>query len=508
MDSLLTVDRITKKFPGVIALEDVCLSIEAGKVTALIGENGAGKSTLMKILSGVYQDFEGEIGWKGHVVKFSGPKDAQQQGIAMIHQELNLIPYLTITENIFLGRELLSQYGMLDRNRMRRKTQELLDKLKLKVNPDAKIARLKVGQQQIVEIAKALLTDAQLIIMDEPTSAITGSEVEVLFEIIADLKKENKAIVYVSHKLDELFRIADNYVVLRDGKTIEAGQMKGMSQDLLIQKMVGRKIDILRRGAPVNDALPILEVEGLSLKNPARLSEYLLKNISFKVKKGEIVGIFGLMGAGRTELMETIFGLHKSYEGKIAVDGKPAKISTPADAIASGLALVPEDRKMDGLVLGLDVTSNISLTTLADLETLGTLSDTRESALAHKYIDELRIKTPSGRQQAKNLSGGNQQKIVLAKWLATKPKLLLLDEPTRGIDINAKNEIYKLILKLAEEGLGIVVVSSELPEIMAISDRILVMAEGVLTAEIAIDQASEDSILRAAIPRSLYESEL
>ena len=503
---MLIANNITKRFPGVLALERVCLSLEAGKVTALIGENGAGKSTLMKILSGVYQDFEGEIIFNGLPVMFSNPREAQNCGIAIIHQELNLIPYLSITENIFLGRELLTQYGTIDKNRMRRRTQELLDRLKLNVNPDALVVKLKVGQQQIVEIAKALLTKAELIIMDEPTSAITGSEVDVLFEIIDGLKKENKAIVYVSHKLDELFRIADNYVVLRDGKTIESGQMEGMSPDILIQKMVGRKIEVVRKksGGQIRDQL--LEVKNLCLKHPVRTNENLLNDISFHVGKGEIVGIFGLMGAGRTELLETIFGLHShGFSGEILIENKEKKIDTPAKAIRAGLALVPEDRKKDGLVLGMGVKANICLTTLADLETLGTLNDTRETALASKYIGELKIKSASHEQRVKDLSGGNQQKIVLAKWLATKPKLLLLDEPTRGIDVNAKAEIYKLIMHLADNGLGIVVVSSELPEILAISDRILVMAEGTLTAELGIDEATEDSILRAAIPKSMID---
>jgi ribose transport system ATP-binding protein len=505
---MLTVSKITKKFPGVIALEDVCLSIEAGKVTALIGENGAGKSTLMKILSGVYQDFEGEIIYKGEPVRFANPKDAQQKGIAIIHQELNLIPYLTITENIFLGRELLTQYGTIDKNRMRRKTQELLDNLKLKVNSETAVYKLKVGQQQIVEIAKALLTDAELIIMDEPTSAITGSEVEVLFGIIEALKMEGKAIVYVSHKLDELFRIADNYVVLRDGKSIESGSMSGITQEELIRKMVGRTIAMIRKNTGERICPDLLKVKNISLKHPVRTTEYLLKDISFHVGKGEIVGIFGLMGAGRTELLETIFGLHAgAFSGQISIEGKSLKINSPADAIRAGLALVPEDRKKDGLVLGLNVKNNISLTTLTDLENLGALSDLKENSLADKYIDELQIKTSTREQKAKNLSGGNQQKIVLAKWLATKPKLLLLDEPTRGIDVHAKSEIYKLIIRLADEGLGIIVVSSELPEILAVSDRVLVMAEGSLTAEFSIQEATEDSILSAAIPKSIYEKQ-
>lgn len=497
--TLLEVKKVTKRFPGVVALDEVSLSIEAGQVTALIGENGAGKSTLMKILSGVYPDFEGEFYYKGEPTRFSDPKDAQQHGVAIIHQELNLIPYLTITENIFLGRELVTQYGTMDKSRMRKRTQELLDRLNLKVNPDSQVFKLKVGQQQIVEIAKALLTDAELIIMDEPTSAITGAEVEVLFDIIADLKSQNKAIVYVSHKLDELFRIADHYVVLRDGKSIESGEMAGMTQDQLIGKMVGRKIDVMRKTTGRGTCEPLLQVKNLSLKSRLKAGN-VLNNISFQVGKGEIVGLFGLMGAGRTELLESIFGLHPAHSsGQVLIGGQSICCDSPARAIAAGLALVPEDRKKDGLVLGLDVKNNISLTTLEEMEQLGTLSDSKECELADHYISELRIKTPSKEQKVKNLSGGNQQKIVLAKWLATRPKVLLLDEPTRGIDINAKTEIYKLIIRLANEGLAILVVSSELPEILAISDRILVMAEGRLTGEFLAGEATEDGILKKAI---------
>ena len=500
---MLVVENITKKFPGVIALDKVCLEIEPGKVTAIIGENGAGKSTLMKILSGVYHDFEGKIVYKNQQVRFANPKEAQERGIAIIHQELNLIPYLTVTENIFLGREIINRWGMLDKKAMRLKAKQLLDRLKLNIDPDTLIAELKVGQQQVVEIAKALLVDSEVIIMDEPTSAIIESEVEVLFGIIQDLKKENTAVVYISHKLNELFRIADRYIVLRDGKMIEAGDMKGMTHDAIISKMVGREISIVRKNEAGSDKKELLRVDSLSLKHPEKPNENLLHNISFSVNKGEIVGIFGLMGAGRTELLETIFGLHaRLASGRIAVDGHLLKCKKPADAIKYGLALVPEDRKKDGLVLGLDIKTNISLTTLNDLEWAGWLNNKKETALARKYIDDLRIKTPSDKQSAGNLSGGNQQKLVLAKWLATHPKILMLDEPTRGIDINAKNEIYKLILKLADEGLGILVVSSELPEILAISDRVLVMAEGRLTAEFPVGEATEDIILNAAIPKN------
>jgi len=500
---VLVVENITKKFPGVVALDNVCMALEAGEVTAIIGENGAGKSTLMKILSGVYHDFDGRIIFKDQQVKFLNPKEAQEKGIAIIHQELNLIPYLSVTENIFLGREVVDRWGMLDKKAMRLKARSLLQKLKLNVEPNALVSELKVGQQQVIEIAKALLVESDVIIMDEPTSAISETEVEVLFGIINDLKNEGKAVVYISHKLDELFKIADKYIVLRDGKMIETGQMKGMTHDAIVQKMVGREIAVMRKNEVCEAKVELLKVENLCMKHPEKLHEDVLHNISFNVNRGEIVGIFGLMGAGRTELLECIFGMHpKRTSGEIIVEGKRLKSKTPAEAIKSGLALVPEDRKKDGLVLGLNVKTNISLSTLDKIEEAGILNNKKETVLAKKYIDDLQIKTPSEKQMARNLSGGNQQKIVLAKWLATKPKILMLDEPTRGIDISAKNEIYKLILKLADEGLGIIMVSSELPEILAISDRVLVMSEGELTSEYSIAEATENKILNAAIPRT------
>lgn len=501
---MLAAENITKQFPGVKALENVSLELHNGKVNAILGENGAGKSTLMKILSGVYPDYEGRIIFNGQPVHFANPREAQDAGIAIIHQELNLIPYLSISENIFLGREITTVWGTLDKAKMRNKTKQLLSRLKLAVDPDTPVNDLKVGQQQVVEIAKALLLDSEVIIMDEPTSAISDSEVEVLYGIIEDLKRANKTIVYISHKLDELFKMADRFIVLRDGKFIEAGDMQGVDQDCLIRKMVGREIKILRKQSVESQLQAVFSVEGLSLQHPAKPKERLLKDISFQLCRGEIVGIFGLMGAGRTELLETIFGLHaKAASGTIRVGEKVVHFKSAADAIQAGLALVPEDRKKDGLILGMDVKENISLPVLNKMETLGFLSQQKEAGLAKDFIDKLNIKTPSQEQAAKNLSGGNQQKIVLAKWLATNPRILMLDEPTRGIDINAKNEIYKLILQLAEAGLSILVVSSELPEILALCDRILVMSEGRMTAEIPAANATENMILKAAIPTSI-----
>ncbi len=426
-------------------------------------------------------------------VKFSGTRAAQDSGIAIIHQELNLIPYLSVTENIFLGREITNAFGLLDKATMRQKTKELLNKLRLDIDPSVRVKELKVGQQQLVEIAKALLLDAKVIIMDEPTSAITGAEADTLFEIITDLKKEGKAIGYISHKLDELFQIADTYTVLRDGKSIESGNMAGVSKDNLVSKMVGRDLVISKKSTPsVSDEI-LLKVENLTL---AKFNH----PISFSLKKGETLGIFGIMGAGRTELFEALFGLNpKQTTGDIYIENTKCTIKSPASAVKAGLALVSEDRKKDGIVPELSVKKNISLTTLLGLSINGILSNKKENELSQKYIKELKIKTATDGQLIKTLSGGNQQKAILAKWLATKPKILLLDEPTRGIDINAKAEIYKLIKELADAGLGIIIVSSELPEILAVSDRVLVLSEGKLTGEFSIEEATEEKLLRVAI---------
>lgn len=501
---MLVAENIGKRFAGVTALHEVTMELLPGTVTAIIGENGAGKSTLMKILSGVYAEYEGRVLLNGEEVHFSNPKDAQEKGISIIHQELNLIPDLSISDNIFLGRELLTAWGVLDKKAMRRETATLLQRLKLDLDPTTLIRDLKVGQQQVVEIAKALLTDSQVIIMDEPTSAISDHEVEVLFTIIEKLRAEGKAIAYISHKLDELFRIADRFVVLRDGKVTETGSMEGINHDAIIKKMVGREIATLARDRNQTNEQELLTVENLDLKTRNGQKKDVLKKISFSLKQGEILGIFGLMGAGRTELLECILGIHAgNCTGNILIEGRLIKVRSPREAIRSGIVLVPEDRKKDGLVLGLDVKTNISLSNIQKVLQSGLLNRNKEISLAQQYTDSLRIKTPSPHQVVKNLSGGNQQKVVLARCLATNPKVLMLDEPTRGIDVNAKNEIYKLIFELAQSGLGIIVVSSELPEILAVSDRILVMSEGKITDAFTRAEANEDNIMKAAIPKTI-----
>lgn len=497
---LLEAKNITKRFGGVTALDSVNLNVHTGKVNVIVGENGAGKSTLMKILSGVYPDYEGQLFLNGEEVSFGNPKDAMKKGIAIMHQELNLIPYLSITENIFLGREIHNTFGILDSKEMLKQTKSLLERLDCHLNPKTLISDLRVGEQQLVEIAKALLEEAKVVIMDEPTSAISGSEVESLFRIIDSLKKQNVSILYISHKLDELFLIADRFIGLRDGKTVGTIEnVEGATKDDLIRLMVGRDIKNKYEKDVVKLGDDVLSVENISLRNVGSKLKYIIKDINFTLKKGEVLGIFGLMGAGRTELLETIFGLHsKVMSGRIVIDNKEVKIKSVADAIKNGLGLVPEDRKEDGLVLQMEISKNTSMASISGVVKNGFLNHKLETELSKKYIEALKIKTPSEKQLAKNLSGGNQQKVVLAKWLATKPKVLFLDEPTRGIDVKAKNEIYHLINNLAKEGLGIVVVSSELPEIMAISDRILVLSNSKISGEFNQENASEENIMQAA----------
>ncbi len=481
---VLAARGITKRFGGVKALDEAHLEVHAGQVTAVVGENGAGKSTLMKVLAGVYQDYEGKILRDGREVVFASPRQAQEQGVALIHQELNLIPNLTVSENIFLGREFLDRLGLIDFRRMRRESMAVLHRLDLDVDPRTRVSTLRVGQQQILEIARALALNARVIIMDEPTSAISEREVDVLFGLIDNLKHEGVAIVYISHKMDEVFRIADQITVMRDGRTIGSSPRTRLSHDDVVRMMVGRDLKDFFVQAQASQGAEVLRVEKICLPHPDRSGDFLVKDVSFSVARGEVLGVFGLMGAGRSELLETIFGLHASRaSGRVFLEGREVRISSCAEAIAVGLALVPEDRKRQGLVMDMSVAASISLASLGQVERFGFLSDRLERSLASDFGQRLSIRASSHRQPVKHLSGGNQQKVVLAKWLATRPRVLLLDEPTRGIDVNAKNQIYRLIHELAGAGLAIVVVSSELPEIIALSHRIIVLSEGLQTAE-------------------------
>ena len=500
--AVLEAQGISKSFPGVKALDEVRLTVRRGRVHAVLGENGAGKSTLINILAGVFPPDAGAVLLDGHPVAFLNPRQAREAGIAIVFQELNLVPHLSVAQNMFLGREPLTRAGLVDDARMIREAGTWLHRLKLEIDPRTPVGRLRVGQQQVVEIAKALSLNARVIIMDEPTSAITEQEIAVLFQLIRQLKQDGVAIIYITHKLDELPAIADDLTVLRDGRFIDSRPVPEISHDQIVRLMVGRNLSDLYSRSKAEPREELLRVEGLSLAHPARASDYLVHDVCFRLFRGEVLGCFGLMGAGRTELLETLFGLHPDRaNGRVYLAGQPVWFDSPRQAIDAGLVLAPEDRKREGLVLSLSVAANTSLACLAQTERLGLLDASREAELAHRYVNRLRIRTPSIHRTARYLSGGNQQKVVLAKWLATRPKVLLLDEPTRGIDVAAKREIYELMDELVASGLGVVLVSSELPEILAVADRILVMCEGRKTAEFTHPEATEEKIMKAALPR-------
>lgn len=499
--TILEAIGISKQFPGVLALDRVDFRIYSGKVNAIVGENGAGKSTLMNILSGVYGEYDGKILLDGKTVTFRNVSDAQQAGISMIHQELNLVPHMTVAENIFLGREPLNSAGLVDYRLMRSEAQALLDKLHFEADPGTEVVDLRVGQQQMVEIAKALSRNSCVLIMDEPTSSLSEKETTVLFDLIRSLTASGVAIVYITHKMDELRLLADYVTILRDGRFITEARVNDLSIDDIVHSMVGRDRRDFFVKTEHEKGDTMLKVESLSLEDENHPGKLLLKDVSFQLAAREVLGIYGLMGAGRTELFEALFGLYPSRtKAEIAVNGKSVNISHPKEAVEKGLALIPEDRKRDGLVPGMSIEQNTSLASLYRFLKHGLLSQKSEKTQADVYREKLNIKSYSSKQLTGQLSGGNQQKVVLSKWLLTNPKVLLLDEPTRGIDINAKNEIYKLMDELASQGMAIVVVSSELPEIMAVSDRILTLCNGEITGEFLRSAFTEESILKAALP--------
>jgi ribose transport system ATP-binding protein len=501
---MLEILHVSKRFPGVRALHDVSFTIERGEIHALMGENGAGKSTLMKLLSGVYPDHDGQLLLDGQPLVLTSPSDAQRRGIATIHQELNLIPELTIAENISLAREPRTATGLLDVDRMEREAKALLDRLNLHIPPDRPVKYLRVGEQQLVEVAKALSLDAQLLILDEPTSALSQAEIDRLFDVVAALKAHGVTMIYISHKLDEIFRIADRVTVLRDGEYIGTVTIGEATPQRLIQMMVGRPLQDLfpKEIAPVQGEA--LRVDGLSLLSDGQQGGRTLHDITFTVHRGEILGVAGLMGAGRTELLQTLFGVYQPgrVRGHISLAGKERRITSPRDAIRAGIAFVTEDRKSQSLILPLSVAHNVTLAALDRFLHLNIIRRREENDAVSRSIATLRIKAPSPRSEVDKLSGGNQQKVALAKSLLTRPQVLLLDEPTRGIDIGAKAEIYSLMSQLAQDGTAIVMASSELPELLAMCDRILVLCEGRLTAVLSRDEATQERIMEAATARS------
>ena len=492
---------ISKSFPGVRALHDVSFEIEAGEVHALMGENGAGKSTLMNVLSGVITDYTGEMRMDDQVLAFHQPRDAQKAGVAIIHQELQLVPELSIAENIYLGRELHTPARLLDKRRMVSEARAYLLRLHLDVDPERSIKGLRVGEQQLVEIAKAISLDARVLILDEPTSALNETEITFLFEVIRLLKAAGVTMIYISHKFDETFAIADRVTILRDGEYIGTRVVNEVSESDLIQMMVGRSIKDLFPKEHIEPGAVVLQVENLNLSAEEKRGERGLHDISFNLRAGEIVGVAGLLGAGRTELLQTLFGVHahKRVHGTIRLDNVEQHYNSPLDAIDAGMAYVTEDRKNQSLIMQSSVAQNISLAALRDFLRYGVLRKKQERQAVTQSIAQLRIKTPSPAASVSTLSGGNQQKVVLAKGLLTSPRVLLLDEPTRGIDVGAKAEIYTLITQLAKGGAAILLASSEMAEIIAMCDRVLVLSEGRLTAELTHAEVTQERIMRAAM---------
>lgn len=483
--------NISKSFPGVKALDHVNFELRSGEVMALLGENGAGKSTLMKILSGVYTRDEGSMEIYGKEYGNLTPKQAQEAGVAIIHQELNMCRHLTVTENMFLGREIRGKLS-LNNGKMEAEAKRILDDLKIDIDPRQTVGELPVSKQQMVEIAKALSINAKILIMDEPTSALTAKEIDDLFRIIRKLKAEGRGIVYISHRLEELQHIVDRVTIMRDGQYICNGNFADMTMDQIIANMVGREIKEQFPRIQCTKGKKIFEVKNLNAGK-------MVRNINFSAYEGEIVGFAGLMGAGRTETTRAIFGVDEKTSGEIYVDGKEIIIHGPMDAIKNGLVLAPEDRKKDGLCTKLSIRQNLALPNL-DLicNRFGVINSRKEDALCEKAVSDLLIKTPSVDVDSGNLSGGNQQKVVVGKWLARNSRVVIFDEPTRGIDVGAKVEIYHLMNELKKQGIAVIFVSSEMPEVMGIADRIIVMCDGRITGEVMAQETTQNEILKLA----------
>ncbi|MBD3287948.1 ATP-binding cassette domain-containing protein [candidate division KSB1 bacterium] len=491
-DVILKMQNICKTFPGVVALENINFDLRRGEVHILLGENGAGKSTLVKILSGAYQKTSGDILFENKEIEIKNPGHAQDLGIAIIYQELNLVSHLSAAENILLGREPLHVPGIINRSRLYRSTQKILDGLQVQISSRSLVKELGVAEQQMVEVAKALSLHAKILIMDEPTSALTEKEIEELFKTINRLKKSGTSIIYISHRLEELFEIGDRVTVLRDGKYVGTHNIQETTKEELIRKMVDRELTEQFPKRRIERGEEVLRVENLKIDDK-------LSNINFSLHRGEVLGISGLLGSGRTELARAIFGADKIDSGKIYVKGVQQNIKSPRNSINLGIGLLTEDRKSQGLILDLSLKDNVCLPNLDQFSKFGVVSSNQENSTAAKYIDELRIKTPGLNQKVLYLSGGNQQKVVISKWLCSHADILIFDEPTRGIDVGSKVEIYQLMNQLTAHGAAIIMISSELPEILGMSDRILVMHHGEINGEFAAEEATQEKILHCAL---------
>ncbi len=488
---IVSMKNVSKSFPGVKALDNVDFELRSGEVMALLGENGAGKSTLMKILSGVYTRDSGQLEIFGNEYGNLTPKQAEEAGVAIIHQELNLCRHLTVAENMFLGREIYGKFA-LDNAKMEAEAQRILDGLKIDIDPRQVVGDLPVSKQQMVEIAKALSVNAKILVMDEPTSALTSKEIDELFRIIKELKAEGKGIVYISHRLEELQHIVDRVTIMRDGQYILTSDFKDITMDVIITNMVGREIKEKFPRVECKKGKVVFEVKNL---NAGRM----VRDINFSVNEGEIVGFAGLMGAGRTETTRAIFGVDEKTSGQIYVDGHEVKIDCPMDAIKNGVVLAPEDRKKDGLCTQLSIRDNITLPNLDMVcNKAGVVNSKKEKEMCDQTVENLKIKTPNVDILAGNLSGGNQQKVVVGKWLARNSRVVIFDEPTRGIDVGAKVEIYNLMNELKKQGIAVMFVSSEMPEVMGIADRIVVMCDGRITGEVMAKDTTQNEILKLA----------
>jgi ribose transport system ATP-binding protein len=491
-DILLQMQHISKNFPGVVALDDVHFELRRGEVHVLLGENGAGKSTLVKILSGAYQKSSGKILLESDNTEIKNPKHAQELGVSIIYQELNLVSHLSAGENIFLGKEPIKALGIIDFKKLYGESQNILDELGVSIASKSLVKNLGIAEQQMVEVAKALSFESKILIMDEPTSALTEQEIKELFRAINRLKEKGVGIIYISHRIEELFEIGDRVTVLRDGKYVGTENISDTNSSELIRMMVNRELDEKFPKQIAEKGVEILRVEGLIRREK-------LNDINFSLFKGEVLGISGLLGSGRTELARSIFGIDKIDSGKIIIKGKAINLKSPRDSINSGIGLLTEDRKSQGLVLNLSLKDNVCLPNLNMFTKYGVVNSKQETKTAKKFIRELRIKTPGIHQKVMFLSGGNQQKVVVSKWLCSHADILIFDEPTRGIDVGSKVEIYQLMNQLTASGVGILMISSELPEILGISDRIMVMHQGKITGEFLQQDATQEKILKCAL---------